>query len=309
MQRHIPDSDVTPHGGFPATSDFLKGTALRPFGPVLDKWLTEDMERIYGLLRPGNHGFFRGVLGELGLSYRCASEDLDRIPREGPVIVIANHPFGLADPLILGALLADIRNDFRFLANSFLEAIPQLKPYIIPVNPFGGANAVRENGKSIRRSIEWLQAGKLLVVFPAGEVAAMRLPDLGIRDPQWNRNVARLLTRTGASAIPVFFHGTNSPSFHLAGLLHPGLRTALLPHELLNKAGTQIQVSIGKPILPERLARIRGSREVTEYLRARTYLLEGTGSATRSTNRESGNVAQAGRGRNGAGPLHNGARN
>ena len=233
------------------------------------------MERIYGLLRAGDHGFFRGVLKELGLRYRCAAEDLARIPREGPVMVVANHPFGLADPLILGALLADLRSDFLFLANSFLEAIPQLAPYIIPVNPFGGANAARENYKSIRRSIEWLQAGGLLVVFPAGEVAAMQLPDLGIRDPEWNRNAARLLTRTGASAIPVFFHGTNSPAFHLAGLVHPGLRTALLPHELLNKAGAEIQVSIGKAILPARLARLRGSREATEYLRARTYLLEG----------------------------------
>jgi putative hemolysin len=255
----------------------FNGTRFHHFRPLLDKWLSEDLERIYSLLGSGDHGFFHSTLEELGIRYRCTSEDLARIPVQGPAIVISNHPFGLADPLILGALLSDVRKDFRFLANSFLEAVPQLERYIFPVNPFGGANAVRGNSKAIRRSIEWLKAGGLLVVFPAGEVASMRLPDLGISDPEWNPSVARLLVRTGASAIPVFFHGTNSPIFHLAGLLHPNLRTVLLPHELLNKAGTEIHVAIGKPILPERLARIPGFRDATEYLRTRTYLLEGRG--------------------------------
>jgi putative hemolysin len=139
---------------------------------------------------------------------------------------------------------------------------------------------VRENRKSLRRSIEWLSAGGLLVVFPAGEVASMQLPELGIKDPQWTENVARLMLRTGASAVPVFFHGTNSPIFHLAGLLHPSLRTMLLPHELLNKAGTEIPVSIGKPIRADRLTRIPGFRDATDYLRARTYLLEGRSQLT-----------------------------
>ncbi len=242
---------------------------------MLEKWLTEDLDRIYGLLQGADHEFFYGVLAELGIRYQCGPEDLARIPAKGPVIVVSNHPFGLADPLILGALLASVRKDFRFLANSFLDAFPHLGRYMIPVNPFGGANAVRENRKSLRRSIEWLDAGGLLAVFPAGEVASMRLPDLGIRDPEWTQNVVRLMLRTGAPAIPVFFHGTNSPVFHVAGLMHPVLRTLLLPRELFNKTGTEIQVSIGKPIPSDRLAGIPDLREATEYLRARTYLLEG----------------------------------
>ena len=275
MQRHLSHSDVALAGDFPLSRDLLAHSPLEPFAPVLNKWFNEELGRIYGLMRTADHGLFRGLLEKLEIRWECAPEDLRRIPAQGPVIVIANHPFGLADPLILGALLAGVRKDFRFLANSFLKAIPQLDQHIIPVNPFGGSNAVRENRKSMRRSVEWLNGGGLLVVFPAGEVASMRLPDLGIKDPEWTENVARLMVRTGASAIPVFCHGTHSPVFHFAGLLHPSLRTLLLPHELLNKAGSEIRVSIGRPIPADRLAHIHGFHDATEYLRARTYLLEG----------------------------------
>ena len=267
--------DVLPRAGLKDARDLLADTPLQPFSPILNKWFTEDLDRVCGLMRAMDRIVFDDVLERLALRYRCAPEDLRRIPTTGPVIVVANHAFGLADPLILGSMLNGIRQDVRFFANSFLEAIPQLAHYMIPVNPFGGPEAVRENRKSLRRSIEWLHAGGLLVVFPAGEVSSMQLPELGIKDPQWTENVARLILRTGASAVPVFFHGTNSPIFHLAGLLHPSLRTMLIPHELLNKAGTEIPVSIGKPIRADRLTRMDGFRGATDYLRARTYLLEG----------------------------------
>lgn len=282
IQQPLSDVDAARPAGFHATRDLWADTPLQPFAPLLDKWFSEDLNRICGLMHATDRIVFDDVLEQLAIRYRCAAEDLRRIPGAGPVIVVANHAFGLADPLILGAMLAGVRKDVRFLANSFLESIPQLAHYMIPVNPFGGPEAVRENRKSLRRSIEWLGAGGLLVVFPAGEVASMQLPELGIKDPQWTENVARLMLRTGASAVPIFFHGTNSPIFHLAGLLHPSLRTMLLPHELLNKAGTEIPVSIGKPIRADRLARMPGFRDATDYLRARTYLLEGRSQPTSS---------------------------
>jgi len=275
MQQPISDAGGVARAGFPAPRDLWVDTPLQPFGPILNKWFSEDLHRVCAPMHAMDRIVFDDVLEQLAIRYRCAPQDLRRIPAAGPVIVVANHAFGLADPLILGAMLAGVREDVCFLANSFLESIPQLAHHVIPVNPFGGPAAVRENRKSLRRSIEWLSAGGLLVVFPAGEVASMQPPDLGIRDPQWTENVARLMLRTGASAVPVFFHGTNSLMFHLAGLLHPSLRTMLLPRELLNKAGTEIPVSVGKPIRADRLLRMPGFRDATDYLRARTYLLEG----------------------------------
>jgi putative hemolysin len=187
----------------------------------------------------GRTGVFARFLDELDVRWQCSPEDMARVPRSGPVVVVANHPFGLVEGMTLGALLAQVRPDAKFLANSLLAGIPGTEEYLIPVDPFGGAE--KANWRGVRRSIEWLEQGGLLVTFPAGEVAALKLPHVKIAEPEWNARIARLIRITGASAVPVFFHGGNSAAFHLAGLIHPRLRTALLPHELLNKKGQTIR--------------------------------------------------------------------
>ncbi|HLX43158.1 MAG TPA: lysophospholipid acyltransferase family protein [Bryobacteraceae bacterium] len=221
---------------------------------------------------------FARFLGALGVNYECAAEDLARIPAAGPVVLVANHPFGLVEGAIFGALLARVRPDFRFLANSLLADIPALQEYVIAVNPFGGA--ARSNWKSLRASIDWLQRGGMLVTFPAGEVSSLQFSHMAIADPAWNENITRLIQITGAASVPAFFHGTNGPGFHLAGMIHPRLRTALLPRELLNKRGRTIRVSIGKRIGPDRVAELAthaagdGKSQAIEYLRNRTHVLQ-----------------------------------
>src|SRR5262249_53581144 len=161
--------------------------------------------------------------------------------------------FGLLDGVVLGAIIRSVRPDFRILTNSLVASVPELHEYTIPVDPFGGTGAVQANRKPLRESVRWLQSGGLLAGFPAGEVASLRPGRLGITDPDWTENVVRLAEIADVRAIPVFFHGTNSPAFHLAGLVHERLRTLLLPHELLNKADSTVRVSIGSPISPARL--------------------------------------------------------
>ena len=216
---------------------------------------------------------FSRFLDELGLRWDCSPEDIARIPRSGPVVIVANHPFGLAEGPTMGSLLINhVRPDVKFMANGMLAAARGLEDYLIPVDPFG--NAARANWRGIRRSIEWLEQGGLLVTFPAGEVAALKIPEMEISEPPWNDRIARLIRMTGASAVPVFFHGANSPAFHLAGLIHPRLRTALLPHELLNKKGHTIRVSVGGPIKTDSLSKFATDRETMDYLRQRTVLLQ-----------------------------------
>src|SRR5580658_1616992 len=192
---------------------------------------------------PGGGAVFARFLEGLDVRWHCSPEDMARIPRSGPVVVVSNHPFGLLEGMTLGALLGQVRPDVKFLANSMLAGIPGTAEYLIPVDPFGGA--AKSNWRGLRRSIEWLEQGGLLVTFPAGEVAALNLLRMEISEPEWNDRIARLIRRTGASAVPVFFHGVNSAAFQLAGLIHPRLRTALLPHELINKKGRTLRVAIG----------------------------------------------------------------
>jgi len=221
---------------------------------------------------PSAPGTFARFLAELDLRWECPPGDIARIPRSGPVVVVANHPFGLAEGAMLGALLDTVRPDVKFLANSMLMSAPGLEDCVIPVDPFG--NAAASNWRGMRRSLEWLEHGGLLVTFPAGEVAALKLrPQVEIAEPEWNDRIARLIRKTGASAVPIFFHGTNSPAFHLAGLIHPSLRTALLPQELLNKKGQTVRIAIGGPVKVDALAAFATDRQAMDYLRERTYLL------------------------------------
>jgi putative hemolysin len=260
--------------GLEATRGVLSNSALRPFVQVLERWFEEDFARLgRSIPPPGDHFFFR-LLENLHMRYDCDAVDVQRIPRTGPVIITANHPFGFAEGVILGALLDEIRPDFRFMANSLLLAVPQLHAYLIPINPYGGPEAARENRPSLRRAIDCLQAGGLVVAFPAGEVSAFQVPHFGIHDKEWTGTVARLARKTSASVLPVFFHGSNSAAFHIAGLVHERLRTVLLPREFLGKQDQSIRVSIGGLIRPERLTLIGDIRASTEYLRSRTVLLE-----------------------------------
>jgi putative hemolysin len=258
--------------GSDAIAELLAGTPLQPFAPTLLRWFGEDLERIYSPVRDARTGFFVRLLASLNIRYECSAADLKQIPAKGPVVIVANHPMGLADGVIMGALLESVRPDIRFMANSLLMAVPQLRNCVIPVDPFGGNAANRFNRQGLRKSIEWLRGGGLLVMFPAGEVAAMRLGG-GVSEPEWNENAVRLIQRMNVPAVPVFIHGGNSAAFHAAGLLNPRLRTMMLPAELLNKAGRRIRVSVGGLVSPERLAKTENLREATDYLRARTYML------------------------------------
>lgn len=272
VPREMPRSGAQQVQRFEGAKEWLAGTPLQAFAPTLDKWFSDDLERVYSPVRDAHRDFFVRLLASLDIRYECSPADLKRIPSKGPAIVVANHPMGLADGVIMGALLESVRPDIRFMANSLLMAVPQLRNYVIPVDPFGGAAANKFNRQGLRQSIEWLRGEGLLVVFPAGEVAAMRLPG-GVMEPEWNENVVRLIQRMNVPAVPVFIHGGNSAAFHAAGLLNPRLRTMMLPAELLNKTGSRIRVSVGGQISPDRLAKMADLRAATDYLRARTYML------------------------------------
>ena len=259
--------------GLAAARTLLSRSPLRPLTSVLEPWFTQDLGKLLTIASEATGAFFSEALAHCNISYDCAEEDIQRTPAEGPVLVVANHPFGLVEAVILGAILSRVRGDVKFLANSLLAAVPQLRQVILPVDLSGGSAAARANLKPVREAVAWLQAGHVLVVFPAGEVASIQFPRLGITDPQWNDSVARLVQRTSATVVPVFFHGKNGPGFHIAGVIHPQLRMLLLPREFLNKQGKQIRVSIGSPIRPGRLLNSDVRRDPTDYLRRRTFLL------------------------------------
>ena len=155
--------------------------------------------------------------------------DLDNIPKTGPVIVVSNHPFGGIEGVVLLDILRRARPDFKVMANYFLDAIPEMRDDFIFVNPFGSASAAKQNIRPLLECVRWLKEGHILGVFPSGEVSSIDLKRRLVRDPPWSTTIAALARKTGATVVPMHFSGRNPAFFQLAGLVHPRLRTVLLP--------------------------------------------------------------------------------
>jgi putative hemolysin len=235
----------------------------------------EEIARVYDTLQSmGQHrSIVDRLLDFLGVSYTTSAVDLARIPKNGPAIVTANHPFGILEGAVLASLLAQVRPDVRFLANGILTTIRELRGVVIPVDPISGRKAVAGNGSGLRASLKHLRSGGMLVIFPAGEVSHFRWKYRAVTDAEWNPTAARIVGIARAPVVPVYVEGANSLLFQIAGMAHASLRTALLGRELLNKRGRCVEVRAGAPIAPEKLLAIPTAREQTDYLRWRTYLL------------------------------------
>lgn len=212
-------------------------------------------------------------LTELGITLQFDERKLAAVPATGPLIVVANHPFGGVEGLILAAVLNKIRPDVKLMANYMLAMIPDLRDAFIFVDPFGAPEAARRNMQSIRQTINWVRQGHVLGVFPSGEVSHMTLRRRRVVDPAWSQTVARIVQNTAAPVLPIFFEGRNSSAFQLAGMVHPRLRTLMLPHEMLRRRGDTVRLQIGSVIAPDRLNAYNKPDEMTAYLRARTYML------------------------------------
>ncbi|MEM6391180.1 MAG: GNAT family N-acyltransferase [Planctomycetota bacterium] len=222
---------------------------------------------------PADRPFVDRCLDALNISIRVESGDLGSVPAEGPLVMVANHPYGGIEGLILARLLSGRRTDVKLLANSMLSVVPELREHFFFVDPFGGEGAVQRNVASMRAAMEWVKAGHALGVFPSGEVSHLRLSSRRVEDPVWNASVGRIVQRTGAAAVPVYFDGRNSNAFQLAGLAHARLRTLMLPNEMMGRRGRRVPVHIGRPVTAGRLGTLGNAKRTTDYLRVRTYLL------------------------------------
>ncbi len=216
--------------------------------------------------------FLKDVLDLLGVAVDITAQDLARIPATGPAVVVANHPFGAIEGVVLLHALRKVRPDVRVMANSILHMVPEIREHIIPVDPFGSKQAVARNLKPLKDAIRWTRGGGLLAVFPAGEVSSLQLRKRTVTDPQWSPSIGRIIRTTGAPAVPLFFEGANGPLFHILGLIHPRLRTMMLPRELLKKRDT-VRLAVGRPVPAQRIARFESDEHLTQYLRLRTYVL------------------------------------
>jgi putative hemolysin len=229
---------------------------------------------LYRRVQRSPEGFrLETLLAEMRIAVSVGAADQVRIPANGPVVVVANHPYGVLDGAILTVLLTRVRPDVKVLTNFLLSDVPELQKHCIFVDPFQTDRSLESNRRGLREAFAWLQKGGMLAIFPAGEVSQWQMPAAQIVDPEWNDTAVRLIRKTGATALPVYLCGHNGIGFQLMGMIHPKLRAAFLLQEFLNQAGKTVELRVGSGIPADTVEAIADDHEATEYLRWRTYLL------------------------------------
>nr|WP_321514668.1 GNAT family N-acyltransferase [uncultured Pseudodesulfovibrio sp.] len=218
--------------------------------------------------------FVEQTLDMLGVKFSVDGQPVKRVPRTGPLVAVCNHPFGVLEGLLLVRILREVRSDIKIMANFMLGMIPEMDDLIIAVDPFGSLGSAKKNIAGLKTCIRWLRGGGMLVVFPAGEVSSLKVKKGMVSDSKWSPMIGRIIRKTGAKVLPVFFDGRNSGLFQTIGLIHPRLRTVLLPHENLRHASKDvIRMGFGSIIANEKLCKMDTDQELVDYLRFRTYLL------------------------------------
>jgi putative hemolysin len=222
-----------------------------------------------------NASFFDVAIKALSLDLRYDAERLAALPKEGPLVVVSNHPFGVLDGIVMCALMRKARPDFLVLTNAVLLRAPEMRDHMLPIDFVETMEAQRANVASRAKALAHLQNGGCVVIFPAGAISTSpdRMGRLAAVDRPWTPYLARLVQSARAPVAPIYFRGQNSRLFQIVSHISPTLRLALFFHELNRKVGARCDVEIGETIAFERLAPFKDRAALVQALRDETYSL------------------------------------
>lgn len=215
--------------------------------------------------------FLPKILEELNI--RVEIEGLENLPESGKCFFVANHPFGIADGLVLTYTIASKYGDFRAIGNEVFVLIPQLRPVIAAVNVFG------TNPKEYLQSLDKVFNSEIPIThFPAGKVSRIR--SWKVRDSKWHKSFVSKSVSCKRDVVPLYFYGQNSNLFYAVFIIRKvlgikaNLELALLPHELFNKRNKTIRVKIGKPISHQTFDKSKSHQEWADYMQNLVYGLK-----------------------------------
>jgi len=218
--------------------------------------------------------FWSVMVERYGLSLEVVKGSLDNIPRDKPVIVIANHPYGILDGLMLGHILSEARGDFRILAHQVFRKAEDINKVILPISFDETKEAVKQNLATRKEALNYLGQGGCIGVFPGGTVSTAETPFGPPMDPGWRGFTARMIAKSDAVVVPIYFDGHTSRLFQVASHLHYTLRMGLLIKEFKKRVDTPVRISVGAPIPRAEIdRRATDTRELMDFLRKATYEL------------------------------------
>ncbi len=215
----------------------------------------------------------QNILNAMNITLNVNGNSLANIPKEGPLVIVANHPYGGLDGIALLALLRKVRPDVKLMANYLLGEIPNLNEHLVTVDPFGAKNSLKNNRQGLKDAKEWLNDGHVLGIFPAGEVSSYSHKKRSVIDKEWAKNIGTLIRKNNCNVIAVNFDGHNRLMFQLMGLVHPSLRTLMLPREFMHVSNHELKVNISSVVKSSKIGKFSSDSDIMQYLRMRCEIL------------------------------------
>jgi len=245
------------------------------------EWMTGKMT-LLRLIRkferrgvPVGQAFFDQALEIMGIEVQTPPEQIALIPPEGPLVVVANHPHGMVDGMVMAQLIGQVRTDYKILTRNLLSGVREVEQFMLPVAFPHEENAVRQNLEMRKKAMEHLKQGGVIILFPSGQVAHSRTFFGPAIEAEWNPFTAKMLLRSGATVLPIFFPGQNTRLYLMANLIAATLRQGLLLHEAAKALNKPQAPVIGPPVMPEEIGKWADNpRGLMAWLRETTLALK-----------------------------------
>ena len=240
----------------------------------------KKLEKLYNQYSKENNNpktFWSDILDIMNIRFRNKSKNKIIIPKHGPLMIIANHPFGIVDGLILCSIVSKVRSDFKIMTHETLKLLPQLDEYILPVD-FSGNNkqTIKHNIRTASRAKKHLENDGVLIIFPSGSVSTAKNLQSEAQDDEWKSFPAKLAHQTSTDILPIYFDGKNGLLFHLfaSKMKSSTLKYSSYIHETRKKIGQEISIFVGDIINFDEISHIKDRKILINFLKDRTYKLK-----------------------------------
>ena len=236
----------------------------------------EKMYNDYSLNQSDPIDFWSDIIRLMDIKVVNKSIEPLSVPKTGSLLVIANHPFGIIDGLILCSLISQTRNDFKIMTHETLKFLPQLEKYILPVDFSNKKQNLKINLETAKNAKNHLKNKGALIIFPSGSVSTAKNLKAEAQDDNWKLFPAKLIQQTQTDVLPIYFDGKNGLMFHLfaSKIKNQTLKYSSYIYETRKKIGKEITIYSGNVIKYEKIARISDRKELIQFLKDTTYNLK-----------------------------------
>ena len=223
---------------------------------------------------PVGQPFWKRALDLLGINLLTKQSEISKIPKEGSLVITANHPHGLVDGMVLAELIGKVRTDYKILTRSLLTGVKQIDQFMIPVPFDHEENALKKSLEMRKKAMDHLEKGGVIVVFPSGKVASSETMFGNVVEGEWNPFTAKLIQKSGANVLPIFFPGANSRIYQIANQISATLRQGLLIYEVVHAMNKAQKPLVGDLIKQNELSSWKNDpRGFMRWLRGKTLEL------------------------------------